>query len=952
MFKFLNNLFVILLFTYFPNIIFAQNANNIINSPYEPYTDPNLGLYLYCEVFEDTVVHIVWDELFYSGKAVNEIKIEKSFDGITFNQISQVFTNNLFDIHVNDYPEDIEYFNTPLYSTEVGSGRFIYNDVEKLSVLKYYKVYYRLLMITYDGFYLYTSIFNQNGEFYVNDNGELKVLENTLQTLKGGNDKPPCPSISTPTSGYSPTGQTQTLYGDCCYYTQVQYQSNNPVLSPCGGSSYSWCCNNVPGASSCPSGWTSDPCCVHTCSQYSSCACTKPWNQCCSASQVSEWVVTQSVTYNSFVISTNVVNETCTGMADGSVSITIAGGVSPFSINWSNGQNGTSINNLSAGNYSVTITDANNCTETASVTLSANPPPTASITTVDASCFGFSDGQITAVISNGTAPYTYAWYPSTIAGNVPVASSLSAGTYTLTVTDINTCQSVSQITITEPPLLTYNYTTIDLLCYGDSDGVIDITTSGGTAPYNYTWQPNVSVSNNATNLIAGNYLVTITDSHGCDTTASISINQPPQLILSTNNDFYACIDEPVTIGASAVGGVPPYVFNWDNGLGAGDSFNLIAVSTTTYNVTVTDANNCVDGPGTFTMTLYPPLSLNVTASPSAICDGESTNLIASGSGGNGGPYIYTWDNGIMSNAGTVNVSPNTTTTYNVTVADNCTTPITTASVVVTVFPSPIANFTADIFNGCQPLSVSFTDLSTPAIQSWVWDFGDPLSTFNNTSNQQNPSHVFNQHGTFSVSLSVTTADGCKDSYIYNNMITVYPKPIPVFTATPNPGSTINSTINFYDQSMFASSWNWNFGESVSPLNTSNIPSPMHTYMSAGSYVVTLVVVSDYGCIDSTTNVMNIIQDFMFWAPNAFTPNDNGINDIWRPQGVKIDPNEYELYIYDRWGKEVFSTRDINHGWDGAINGNQVAQGVYTWLVRLKELGGKKHIFNGRITLIK
>lgn len=951
MLKFLNNLYVIILFSLIPNLILAQSSNNITSSHYEKYTEPNLGIFLYSDVFDDTVVHIIWEELYYSGLPVNEIIIEKSYDGVIFNTLAQTYTKDLFDIHINNYPEDIEYFNIPLYTTEHGSGRFIYNDVEKSSILKYYKVYYRLLMITYDGFYLYSSIFNQKGEFFYNDNGELKILENTAQTLKGGNDKPPCPSISSPTSGYTPTGQTQTLYGDCCYYTQVQYQSNNPVMSPCGGSSYSWCCNTVPGANNCSSGWTSDPCCVHHCTAYSSCGC-HPWDQCCNASQVSEWVVTQSVTYNSFVINTNVVNETCTGMADGSVAVTITGGASPFTINWSNGQNGTSINNLSAGNYSVTITDANNCTETASVTLSANPPPTASISTVDASCFGFSDGQITAVVSNGTAPYTYAWNPPTIAGNVPVATSLPAGNYTLTVTDINTCNSVSQITINEPPLLTYTYTTVDLLCFGESDGTIDITTTGGTPPYSYTWLPNVSTSANASNLTAGTYLVTITDAQGCDTTASIVINQPPELILTTTNDFFACIDEPVTIGSSAVGGVPPYIFDWDNGLGTGDSFNLTATSTTTYSVTVTDANNCVDGPVSFTMTLYPPLSLTLVAAPSAICDGESTNLIASGTGGNGGPYTYTWDNGIGTNAGTVSVSPNTTTTYNVTVADNCTTPTTTASVVVTVYPAPTANFTADITSGCQPLTVNFTDMSTPAIQSWVWDFGDPLSDYNNTSNQQNPSHVYNDHGTFTVSLSVTTPDGCKDAYTYNNMITVYPKPVPVFTATPDPGTTLNSTITFYDQSMFASYWSWNFGETASPYNTSSVPSPMHTYLSSGSFIVTLVVTTDHGCIDSTTNIMTILQDFMFWAPSAFSPNGNEINDVWKPYGVKIDPDEYELYIYDRWGKEVFMSRDINHGWDGTINGNIAQQGVYNWLVRLKELGGKKRVYNGHITLIK
>ena len=942
-------LFFIVLFIPFINI----TAQNISISPIdndEPYTDHNLGIFFYADVYDDTVVHIVWDELYYLNYPIQKVIIEKSYNSTDFYTLAEIETDNLFDIHINNYPDNIEYFNNILYSTEKGKGRFIYNDVEDANILKNINIFYRLLMITYDGFYLYSNIIDQKGVFYTDSEAETAKKSNN-KLLLGGGAKTPCPSITSPTPGYTPTGQTQTLYGDCCFYVKTQYQSNNPVMSPCGGSSYSWCCNNVPGASGCPSGWTSDPCCVHYCNQYSYCSCT-PWTQCCSASQVSEWVITQSVTYSSFVINTNLVNETCAGMANGSISITMTGGTTPMTITWSNGQNGTSINNLSAGLYSVTVTDAHNCTETATVALTANPPPTASITTIDVSCFGFSNGQATANVSGGTPPYTYTWGPTGIAGNVPVATSLPAGTYTLTVSDVNTCKSVSQITINQPPLLTYTYSTVDLLCFGDSDGSITINTSGGTSPYNYLWSPNVSTSSTASNLTAGNYLVTITDAKGCDTTASININQPPQLVLSTTGNFYACINESVTFGASATGGVPPYTFNWDNGLGTGTSFNVTASTTTTYNVTVTDANNCSDGPVSLTMAVYPALSLTVTANPPAICDGGLNTLIATGTGGNGGPYTYTWDNGITGSPGTVTVYPHTTTTYSVTVADNCTTPVTNSSVVVTVYPTPDVNFTADIFSGCQPLIVNFTDLSTPTIYSWSWNFGDPTSGFNNTSNQQNPTHIFNDYGLFTVSLSVTTSDGCKDSYIYSNMIEVYPKPVPVFSAVPNPGSTLNSTIYFYDQSLYTYYWNWNFGEPVSPNNTATIPSPLHTYLSDGTFLVTLVAISDKGCIDSTSNNITILQDFMFWAPNAFTPNGNGINDVWRPQGVKIDPDEYELYIYDRWGKEIFSTRDINHGWDGTLNGNPVQEDVYSWIIKLKELNGKKHIYTGHITLYR
>jgi len=640
----------------------------------------------------------------------------------------------------------------------------------------------------------------------------------------------------------------------------------------------------------------------------------------------------------------------CFGVCDGQISAT-AGGVVPFTYSWSNAQTTQALTNLCANTYTVTVTDADGCTASQTITLTQPQPLQMVFTSQNVSCFGASDGSGSATVTGGTHSYIYSWLPNPSVTNT--ATGLQAGNFTFLVTDAHGCTLDSAFTITEPLQLTFTSVIDSVNCFGGADGSITLLPNGGVRPYFYTWSPSVSTDSLASNLSMGNYSVTVTDVNGCSTSSSLTVDEPTQIILSNSGSTHTCNGQSTTISASATGGTGSYTFTWDNGLGVGNNFVVAPLVTTTYNVTVTDIYGCSAAPQSLTITVATPITVTVTATPASFCVGGSAGLLASPSGGNGF-YTYTWGQGIGVSTQSVNVSPAVTTWYPVTVTDNCNSVPGIDSVLVTVYPIPTVQFAPDTTRGCQPFSVRFFDNSTPAITAWNWNFGDPSSGSDNTSSLQNPNHVYANSGTYSVTLTVTSANGCTATYTSFNMITVYPLPVADFTYTPSQTTILDPQIQFLNSSSNAASWNWNFNNPLSGNdNYSNLQSPIHIFTNPGTYNVTLVVTSPHGCIDSATNHVTLKSDFTFYAPNAFTPGNDGLDDVFLPLGKEWDVDHYQFYVFDRWGGVIFKTTDVNKGWDGTVNGGTtvVQQGVYVWLVLLQDLGGLKHIMTGRVTLI-
>src|SRR5690606_10189417 len=267
--------------------------------------------------------------------------------------------------------------------------------------------------------------------------------------------------------------------------------------------------------------------------------------------------------------------------------------------------------NLAAGTYEVTVTDANGCIIKQSFTITEPTALNSTPSHADVLCHGESTGSATAVISGGVAPYTYAWNKG-ITSTTNEATNLSAGTYEVTVTDANGCIITESFTIIEPSVLNSIPSQVDVLCHGESTGSATAVISVGVAPYTYVWNNGVtSTTNEATNLPAGTYEVTVTDANGCIITESFTITEPSALNSIPSQVNVLCHGE-LTGSATAVisGGVAPYTYVWNNGITSttNEATNLAAG---TYEVTVTDANGCIIKQG---FTITEPSALNSTPS--------------------------------------------------------------------------------------------------------------------------------------------------------------------------------------------------------------------------------------------------------------------------------------------------------------------------------------------------
>jgi len=392
------------------------------------------------------------------------------------------------------------------------------------------------------------------------------------------------------------------------------------------------------------------------------------------ATDASSCTVTDAVTISeptALAISNVVTDETVAGN-DGAIDLTVTGGITPYTFDWSNLATSEDLTGIIAGTYDVTVTDFNGCTSTESITVNGVPCTlTATYTGTDASCNGLNDGQADVVASNGTTPYTYLWSDGQ---TTDIATGLTAGTYSVTVTDANSCTVTDSVTISEPTALAITYVVTDETVAGN-DGAIDLTVTGGITPYTYDWSNSVTIED-LTGLTAGTYDVTVTDFNGCTSTSTIVVNGVTPCTLSaiasgTDVNCNAGNDGQAFVIASS--GTTPYTYLWSDGQTTDVASGLTAG---TYSVTVTDASSCTV---TDAVTISEPTALTisyvVTDETVAGNDGAIDITISGGST----PFAFNWSNG----ATTEDISGLSANVYSVTVVDDniCTA---TQSIVVNI----------------------------------------------------------------------------------------------------------------------------------------------------------------------------------------------------------------------------------------------------------------------------
>ncbi|MCB0522250.1 MAG: DNRLRE domain-containing protein [Saprospiraceae bacterium] len=345
---------------------------------------------------------------------------------------------------------------------------------------------------------------------------------------------------------------------------------------------------------------------------------------------------------NALQLDATQVNIACNGSATGSISLLVSGGTSPYSYSWSGPTaigNTATPTNLLAGTYNVTVTAAGSCTATHSVVLTQPAALTASASPTAVSCNGGANGNVNLTAPGGTAPYTYAWSRSGggFSATTQDITSLTAGTYTVTVTDARSCTTTASAVVSQPAAITFTNTKVDVACNGASTGSINLTPAGGTPAYTFLWS-NGATTEDIASLAAGTYTVTATDTRGCTGSTSITITQATALAISVSKTDVTCNGASTgSINLTVNGGTSPYTYNWGGGVTSQNRTNLAAGN---YTVTVTGTGGCT---ATALVSIAQNTIITIAGTATnATCNGSSTGAITLNVNGGAGGYTYAW----------------------------------------------------------------------------------------------------------------------------------------------------------------------------------------------------------------------------------------------------------------------------------------------------------------------
>ncbi len=698
----------------------------------------------------------------------------------------------------------------------------------------------------------------------------------------------------------------------------------------------------------------------------------------------------------------------CFGLSNGSVTAIAAGGVPQYIYTWSNTASTAAINNLSAGTYTVTITDHNACSTIDSITITQPPLLNVLLTHVNSlQCHGMNNGSIIDTVTGGVLAYSYHWSNGQTSGS---AVNLVAGVYTVTVTDANGCTVTTSATITQPTLLVSTVANVDsVVCYGQNNGSVSVNVNGGIPAYSYAWNtmpPQTTAT--ASNLIAGVYTVTVTDSVGCTSTNTATVDQPAQFAATfsglTQVTCYGLSNG--SVAAVASGGISPYTFSWSNAADTAALANLIAG---TYTVTITDMNACT-ATSSATITEPPLLIVSLTNADSVRCNGQSNGSITVGVTGGTPNYSYVWNTVPVQSTATASNIP--AGTYTVTVTDNkgCTTTLSDVIYQPSPMVSSISNvvpvqcfgqhngsLTANLSGGIAGYSylwnstpsqntaiagnlaagtytVTITDGNgcTNTVSSVVTQPNQLTLNLNSTnqscvnycngqitsvvgggvqpyvytwSNTQSTSGISSLcPGTYSV--TVEDANHCSTDDVATIINNTYITA--GFTAAPDSG-IIPLTVNFTFTGSGASNYSWNFGDG----SISTDQNPEHVFTTAGTYNVVLIVNSGSpdNCSDTISLTIITEKPSLLTIPNVFTPNGDNINDEFMMQSQGIA--SFNCVIFNRWGKQIYDWTDVAKGWDGKTKSGETASaGTYYYIVSAKGFDKVPYEMHGSITLVR
>jgi gliding motility-associated-like protein len=552
-----------------------------------------------------------------------------------------------------------------------------------------------------------------------------------------------------------------------------------------------------------------------------------------------------------------------------------------------------------------------------------------------------------------------AFPPGTFTNNtvyfVPVTMyNLTEGLYSYVNTSIDCYEMGAPFAIQYLPEITFTQTQTCTNVTATINGGLPAVngsqfTASGLTPVTASFE-NTTANNGGTIGITGlttgqAYSFTVQDANGCPKTISGTFTGGPTLTYPQPAYCPVGAANPTVTGTS--GGI---YTSTPTGLSINASTGVINLQLSIPNTyTVTYTTPAVPGPActaSFDITVNPlPI---IVANNETVCQGGTVAIEASGAN------TYTWSPATYLSATTgsnVNFINGITTNYTVTGTDlnGC---IGSDEVTVTVNPNIVVSFTPDNTLGCVPLTVNFTN-TTVGVTDCIWTFsnGTVLSGCGSVP------VTFTQGGCYDVTLTTTSANGCSGTMTAIDIVCAEDAPIAEFTPSSNQLSTLNTEVLFTNNSIGASNYTWTFGDNS---QSSNAISPSHIYPNdeIGTYNVTLIAYSQLGCTDTATSVIQIYEELIFYVPNTFTPDNDDYNPTFKPIFTSgFDPEDYVLYIYNRWGELIFESRNAAVGWDGSYGSNREIElcqdGTYTWKIEFKVTRwDERKVAVGHVNLIR
>lgn len=452
-------------------------------------------------------------------------------------------------------------------------------------------------------------------------------------------------------------------------------------------------------------------------------------------------------------------------------------------------------------------------------------------------------------------------------------------------------------------------------------------------------------------LNSGIYIYQLPANIGCpldESEHSVTIRTP--IVAEAGIAPTICSGEaPVTIGSSSLPGVSYSWFPANNISNINAANPVVSIENTTtqpisqeYFLTINDGV-CEDIDSV--TVVVNPLPIVQLTNEIELCLGDEITLSAQGN------YDFIWGpSQLFSNntSPTQTISPinDATIFLQATNSFNC---VTSTTAEIVVHPLPELFYEWEFQESCSPFILELNPyLDLENYSSGQWYLGSQLISENDSL-----SYIIEEAGTYDLIFAAQSEEGCQANWEFPQAITVHPYPISNFSWSPSNPTLIQNEVTFESTSIDAVSYNWSFGDG----EISNLENPIHEYETeeAKSYQVCLQTASSYGCLDTLCKTLYIENDYVFFAPNSFTPNNDGLNDIFKPILKGFEESTYELLIIDRWGTVIFNTNDVEQGWMGDVRGgeNYAMDGIYTWQVKVKvDLIADYQVYSGHVLVIR